>query len=502
MPPALGTVTCSNSSNVITVTLGTSPLNAGLFQLNIASVVNPPSTTQTSSFEFVTQNSSGNTLDTQTTSITLIATAGNLTSVSLTTSSDVVGANNTLTVSIVIAHAVVAGGKIKLTLPKWNGNAPVSDVLSFIRTGYTVTAITNVQSNLTTSFSTGISSDILTISNATLSEIAAGSTISFSVNNFYNPISTATYSGFSAETSDSSDGSIDSGSATLRVMTPAAVYSTTFQANDTTTVQELAVFKVQFFVPVPLDSGCVIDVTYPSDFTISRNNLRSVQGVGLFGESRTLTGSLNTGNNTYTITDGCNSYVAQDQPGILDFSTIQNPFTVKTTGSLAIYVKDSNQFDIAQITTGVTYTATEGTLNNVTLTPEITTVATTTSITITFLPEHELSADNVQITITLPSDVTITNQADASTCTLSDIQNMSPTTNCTVVNNVITLIDPFDVFYTPTSTEILAFTIAGMTMPPSLEPPGDVVITTSIQNTTTYYNVDTISASGLFVSTV
>ena len=489
---------------MITVTLGSTSLSAGFFQLNIASVVNPPSTTETDSFLFETQDASGTVLDTQTSSITLQATAGSLTSVTLSPSSDVVGANNTLTVTIVLAHAVIAGGKVKLTLPKWNPNATVSsEILSMVRTGFSVTAITNLQqSTLTSTLVTGSSSDTLTISNAIPTEVSATSTISFSVDNFYNPISTATYSGFTVETTDSSDGSIDSGSSTLRVTTSAAVYNTTLQANDTTIVQELAVFRVQFFVPVPLDSGCIIDVTYPSDFTLSGSNLTTVQGIGLFGGSRTLTGSVNSGNNTYTITDGCNSYVSQDQLGILDFTSIHNPFTVKTTGSLSIYVKDSSQFDIAQITTGVTYTATTGTLNNVTLTPETTTVATSTSITITFLPVHELTADNVQITITLPSDVTITDQTDASTCSLSDIQNMSPTTNCTVISNVITLIDPFDVFYTPTSTEILAFTIAGMTMPPSLKPPGDVVITTSIQNSSVYYNVDTVSASNLFLSTV
>ena len=494
------------------MTLGAFPLGRGFFQLNIASVVNPPSTTVTSSFLFETQDLSNTTLDTQTTSITLIATAGSLTSVSLTTSSDIVGTNNTLTVSIVIAHPVTANGKVKLTLPKWNENAP-SNVLSFIRTGYNVTANNNLSSTLTTSFSTGSSSDILTISNAIPDEIAVGSNISFSVNNFYNPISTTAYSGFSVETLDSIDGSIDIGSSTLRVRTPAVVYNTTLQAKDTTTVQEIAELRVQFFVPVPLDSGCIIDVTYPSDFTLSGNSNSTVQGIGLFGASRTLNSTINTGNNTHTITDGCSSYVSENQLGILDFRNIKNPFTVKTTGSIAIYVKDSNLFNIAQITTGVNYTATAGTLNNVTLTPEITTVATSTSITITFLPVHELTADDAQITITLPSDVTITNQtnpsdvnlsdqSNASICTLSDIQNMSPTTTCTVESNVITLIDPFDVFYTPISTEVLGFTITGMTMPPSLKPPGDVVITTSIQNSSTYYSVDTVSASSLFNSTV
>lgn len=69
------------------------------------------------------------------------------------------------------------------------------------------------------------------------------------------------------------------------------------------------------------------------------------------------------------------------------------------------------------------------------------------------------------------------------------------------MSNVITLINPFSVAYVPSSLEVLGFKISGMTMPPSLKPPGNVIITTKVANST-LYNVDTISASNLFVSTV
>jgi hypothetical protein len=57
------------------------------------------------------------------------------------------------------------------------------------------------------------------------------------------------------------------------------------------------------------------------------------------------------------------------------------------------------------------------------------------------------------------------------------------------------------VAYTPSSTEVLSFKIAGMVMPPSLKPPAAVVIITKV-GTTTFYNVDSASVSNLFVSTV
>jgi hypothetical protein len=79
---------------------------------------------------------------------------------------------------------------------------------------------------------------------------------------------------------------------------------------------------------------------------------------------------------------------------------------------------------------------------------------------------------------------------------------MSPTTTCTVINNVISLFDPFDVYYTPDSAELLSFSIEGMTMPASLQPPGAVIFTSLIKNGSAYYSVDSSSKSGLFVSTV
>lgn len=199
--------------------MGSTALPAGYFQINIASVINPPSGTATSTFLFETQDSSGNTLDTQTSGIVVQATAGSLTSVSLTPSSNVVGDTTTLTVAIRITNKILAGGKVKVTFPKWNPNALISsNIKSMIGTGFAVTAGSNILSTLTAAFA----SDVLTITNGFTSDVAAGTTISFTVTQFLNPITTAITTGYSVQTTDSSDGAIDSLSATLKVATPAS----------------------------------------------------------------------------------------------------------------------------------------------------------------------------------------------------------------------------------------------------------------------------------------
>lgn len=101
---------------------------------------------------------------------------------------------------------------------------------------------------------------------------------------------------------------------------------------------------------------------------------------------------------------------------------------MKTTSSVSIYVKDSSLFPIAQLTSGITYTATTGTLTGIALTPDSSIVATLTSASFSFLPAHKLKASTTKISISLPSDVSIADQSSASSCSISQLQNISPTT--------------------------------------------------------------------------
>ncbi|CAI2378427.1 unnamed protein product [Moneuplotes crassus] len=499
-PSSLPIASCSNVGNVVTITLGTTQLSNSFFQVNILKVVNPPSTTPTNTFIFRTEDSSGTTLDQQTTNILLVATSGALSSITLTPASQVVGETTTLTLSFQNTHTIMTGGKIKVTFPKWNPGALLdSQKLSMIETGFAITSITtNLNSG---SLSATFTNDVLTLSNAVTSDIAAGSTITFSVTNFKNPISTATHSGFTVQTTDSSDGIIDTGTATIRITTASAVYNGAFTASTTSVVQENSVFRVIFQVPVPLESGCIVEIKFPTDFTSF--SINEVRGYSLFGGSIVKSGgSFNAGSNTYTLPNSCTSYVSSGTQGILDFDSIQNPQSIKITGSIEIYVKDSSQYLIGQLTTGVTHTSTTGTITSVSLIPENTIVSTSTSATLKFLPSHNLLADESKIIITLPSDVSATDQSTTTACSITDLQFISPTVTCTIISNVITLIDPFSVNYIPSSSEIIQFKFSGMTMPPSLKPPGNIVITTKIGTGSTFYDVDTISTSGNFVSTV
>jgi hypothetical protein len=222
-----------------------------------------------------------------------------------------------------------------------------------------------------------------------------------------------------------------------------------------------------------------------------------VKGIGLYGGYRDLSGNINSGTNSYSITDGCKTYIEADDQALTDFNTIKNPFSVKTTESIRIYIKDSNQFLIAQIETGITFTATKGSISEFGLTPDNTIASTLTAVTIAFLPKHELLAGTSQIEITLPIETSIAQQTDSSTCSITDLKMVSPTAKCTVVDRTITLLNPFSVAYVPSASQIISFKIAGMTNPSTTRPVSEMTVTTKI-GTSTLYLVDESSQAELF----
>lgn len=126
-----------SSTRTITATLA-SNLGAGVFfQINIPSFTNPDSTLTTSTFEFRTYNAAGTVLDSRTTGIVLTATAGSLASATMTPTSLVVAASNTVNFNITTTHKITKGGSIQVKMPKWNPNALVSaNILPMIQGSY------------------------------------------------------------------------------------------------------------------------------------------------------------------------------------------------------------------------------------------------------------------------------------------------------------------------------------------------------------------------------
>ena len=74
-----------------------------------------------------------------------------------------------------------------------------------------------------------------------------------------------------------------------------------------------------------MGAGCVIRITFPSEMEIE-NTLTLVEGLGIFGSKRELTGSMN--GNQFTITNGCLAYTNPDYDAKIDFSNVINPDSI------------------------------------------------------------------------------------------------------------------------------------------------------------------------------
>ena len=186
-------------------------------------------------------------------------------------------------------------------------------------------------------------------------------------------------------------------------------------------VQTKAEFRVSFISPVPLSQGCIIDVVFPDDFTISRSDLTNVQGMNLFGSQRDLPITINSSTRTITISDGCTSYRSSGILGLLDFASIENPISIKTTGSITIEIKDSSQNSIALVTSGVTYTATAGSIQTISITSDNPIVSSITGLNVEFVPEHNLPVESV-IELQISDDFQVNETTD---CNLDSLITLS-----------------------------------------------------------------------------
>lgn len=111
-------------------------------------------------------------------------------------------------------------------------------------------------------------------------------------------------------TLSSTSGPIDTGTISYKASTPAAIDETNVSLVATdSTIQETTTYTLKFLTSVPLNTGCQVEVTFPSQLTFNSDTLQLVTGSGaIVGSSRTLAFSYDEGDSSIKVTDACNSY--------------------------------------------------------------------------------------------------------------------------------------------------------------------------------------------------
>jgi hypothetical protein len=180
----------------------------------------------------------------------------------------------------------------------------------------------------------------------------------------------------------------------------------------------------------------------------------------------------------------------------MDFTKISNPQSTKPTSSVSIYIKDSTNNPIAEVTTGIQYIATYGSLQTtpvMTATPTV--IGSTSSLTVTFKPSSKITTSSA-LRVTFPSEISF----PGTTCALSNLSEIQASATCSVSGQILRIITPFGSDYIPSSSGNIQFTMQNITMPGTTAPTGTFSIESIHVDSSVDYVIDKSSYSNLLVS--
>jgi len=328
------------------------------------------------------------------------------------------------------------------------------------------------QQNIKSSASCEFDSDtqLLTMSNAFSRDLSSGTTVIFTFDSIRNPISTKSMIGFVVTTGDTDSGFIDSSTARLSVSTPAAITTMTVSA-DSYTVQEYTQYTINFDIPVPLLTGCLIDIIFPPQIILD-SSLTSSQGSSFFGAERDLVGFMDTAGNLFEVTDGCPTYMRNNLPAQVTLSLIPNPFyEMTTTDVFSIYIYDESRNPICEIGFGPTFTTTPNSIIVNSVASDNTEVNALASLQFSLQPLSDCLAGG-RLVMEVPSEFTMPSE-----CSLTPLSLVSSSSSCSISGQTLTFEDFFSSDYSYSSSLAVQFEIAGFQMPPSVAPTSDFSFT-------------------------
>eukprot|EP00347_Sterkiella_histriomuscorum_P020795 403336432 len=379
----------------------------GPFQLNIINaIVNPTSSSPTSSLGFYTyEHTSGALQDFQNTSITVMAASSqfyNISYQSLVTQQ--AGEIDQIKITFKARNSVkMSQGSIQIIFPYLfnisSDNLQYSMIETANLTCYFYDTISPFIHVTDCSFDSSKQTLTFTSIFSNMS-LAKNQTLSIGINGLKNPISTLLKSQLTVMTTDKNFGEIDKGTITISATKPSDIMNATLTAQNPK-VQEVTNYTLQFRVKVPMYAGCQITISLPwPDYDLNVDSIQGIQGFGLFGAIRSLNYQINSKLNTITLIDACKTYALPNFPASIYILGIKNPQTDKTTGTFIVNIVDSNNGQVASLdaTQNLKFQSMSGGFSQVSLTTDSSTVNQTTNLTLYFTPNH---TTNQKVNITL-----------------------------------------------------------------------------------------------------
>ena len=215
------------------------------------------------------------------------------------------------------------------------------------------------------------SDDRLIVSGATPALIPADTEVAFTLSGFKNPIETGYVDGFKISTrvrSGSNFYVVDEDVSSLTVSEYATLSNAKLLVKDPDgnplagIIQEVNDMKLDFFLPVPLNEGCKVNVALPEEYSVSE--IQRVMTHNAFGYYQNYTENL--GNlfidldyNSFSI-EACKTYVENSGTATITMFSLTQPNYEAATKSVRIQINTKNDGFVAMIDEGVTFTPTRG----------------------------------------------------------------------------------------------------------------------------------------------
>ena len=321
---------------------------------------------------------------------------------------------------LTLRYSVPASGSVEMTMPVWNSYTRTGSYCSDSTTCYYVESNGSLTSQ-NCSCNSSVNKLIVT-----LGKEISGSVVVL-VRDIFNPPSTKEVTGFQIYSRFNS-GDIEK-SSSISVRAESAGYLTASSIElSTTQINKSSQYKFYLSSTPPISSSSTLTLTLPSDLSFVSASTLTVTGnfSMIRAPSFTLTG------NTLLISNPFSSNLSSGSLIIFSVSFILNPSSTKPSDSIYIKIDDRDGTAISDTKNTVSLTATSGSIVSITISPDDSTIGSTTIYTFSLTPSDPIPSSGA-ILITAPSAVTLTNTSETK-CYLV-ITGLNPNARCTITNN-------------------------------------------------------------------
>lgn len=445
-------ITCSISGNSILGSLSASISSAQIIKIQVSNLVNPsPAFTRTVLVS--TLDASMSQIDTFTSSLTYTAKA--LSVFIISPASTQSGIATSWTISSVFSIEVPYDGKITMEFPYWDVNLRTPASEKFITTSLKCSYICSYEGNLLTLF---------------LTEGVVGSW-EVVVEGVRNPPSTQPVSGFVLRTYTAKGELENSSGINAQVTTTQGGDLTSCEIDtQTDTVNTKTLYTFTFTISNPVISTSYIQILLPSSITCQISTITPIFGFN-YGGSLPYTSS----SSSITLTSLVSSYISGPMTFEFIIDSCVNPSNTMSA-TLSLQIGYSNY--ISDFSSAFTIISTPGSINVISITPEILTINMITSYAFIFSSDEPIKSGSC-IVIVFPNEISI---EDQDTCSGSII-GISSLSKCQTRTNILTITEGFPLDF---GTGTISFSIDKVTNPVSTKPTGIFSITIFSSSTLEY----------------